>query len=176
MKVVRHILWPSKILYASCWGSITHPLVFPFDKRLPLLNNIASKRRIPNWWDWTITWSLVRSRPNYCWCADNFWDPIPTMCLRIFHCRWRFYPLWVLLLWHSHPSGRQCCPSQLASCDCPILWLSYCGQHLGANCEDTGCLVPNVARQIDLGEQRQREHHHWSPWWLHDIAWKGGDQ
>jgi len=57
MKVVRCIPWPSKILFASGWRSITHPLVSPSGRRLSLLNNIAYERRIPNWWDWTITWS-----------------------------------------------------------------------------------------------------------------------
>ncbi len=57
MKVVWRILWPSKIFYVSSWRLITHPLVSVFGRRLPLLNNIASERRISNWWDWTITWS-----------------------------------------------------------------------------------------------------------------------
>jgi hypothetical protein len=29
---------------------------------------------------------------------------------------------------------------------------SYYGQHLSTNYEDTGCLIPDVVRQIDLGE------------------------
>ncbi len=101
-----------------------------------------------------IEWSHglpVRLCLGCCRFADDFRDPIPTTCLHILHCRWRFHPLRVFLLWHSHPSGRQWCP-QLASCDCSVLWASYCDQHLGANCEDTECLISYVAWQIDFDE------------------------
>jgi hypothetical protein len=48
--------------------------------------------------------------------------------------------------------------------------VSYYGQHLGVDCEDTICLIPDVAWQIDFGEQRWREHHDWLPWWPRDTA------